>query len=338
MKNLCLVSIIITNHNGKYFLEDCLLSLSNQIFKGFEIILIDNGSVDGSVSYVKNNFPDVTVLELGKNIGFAGGCNAGIGVASGRYILIINNDVWADPKLVGELVKSIESDNKVGMVAPKILNFHNREEIDSVGVGIYPDGTSRGSMRLIIDDGSFNQPREILCPSGCAALYKREMFEDIGIFDEGFFAYCEDTDLGLRAQLAGWKGYFNPNALVYHKYSGTAMPFSDRKVYLVERNRLWVLWKNFPPCLICLSPFFTLVRYFLNLLAMFTTQSSLKSYIGNYPVWRLAVTISRSYIDAFREISGIMEKREAIKRKRRITTIDFLKIIKRNRLKLMAIL
>lgn len=338
MKNPCLVSIIIANHNGKHFLEDCFLSLSRQIFKSFEIILVDNGSIDGSVSYVRNNFPEVTVLELGKNTGFAGGCNAGIRIASGKYILIINNDVWADPKLVGELVKTIELDGRMGMVAPKILNFHNRQEIDSVGVGIYPDGTSRGNMRLRIDDGSFDQPGEILCPSGCAALYKKEMLKDIGLFDEDFFAYCEDTDLGLRAQLAGWKGYFNPEALVYHKYSGTARPFSDRKVYFVERNRLWVLLKNFPLCLICLSPFFTLIRYFLNLLAMFTAKSSVKGYRRNYPIWKLAVTISRSYIDAFREISSIMKKREATKRKRRITARDFLKIIKRHKLGLIAII
>ena len=332
-----MISAIVINYNGRHLLGDCLKSLLSQKYNNLEIILVDNGSQDDSIVYVKKNFPGVITLKLDNNTGFAGGCNAGIKIASGEYLLIINNDTCCDSGLVGELVNSMGLNNKIGMVAPKILNFYNRQEIDSIGVGIFFDGTSKGNKRLKIDNGSFDVAHEILCPSGCAAFYRVEMLDDIGLFDEDFFAYCEDTDLGLRAQLCGWKGYYNPKAMVYHKYSGTAKPFSDKKVYWVERNRIWVLLKNFPLFMIFLSPLFTFFRYVLNFFTAFTNKSPVNNYIKNYSLTMLFFTILKSYIDAFYSLPSIFEKRRMIKHKKKIKTVDFIKLLLQNKLDLMAL-
>ena len=338
MNDQSLVSIVIPNYNGRHLLDDCLSSLLNQKYPKIEIILVDNGSSDNSVSYVKNNFPQVKILPLGHNFGFAAGCNAGIRVASGKYLLVINNDTWSSPDLIDELVNTMESNLQIGMVAPKILNFFNRKEIDSIGVGIFFDGTSKGNLRFKIDNGSFDISHEILCPSGCAAFYKMEMFNDIGLFDEDFFAYCEDTDLGLRGQLAGWKGYYNPKAIVYHKYSGTAKPFSDKKVYCVERNRIWLLFKNFPFFLIFLSPFFTFFRYSIGFITAFKSEGSVSNYIKNYSAKRLVFTIIKSHIDALLSLKNTLEKRNIINRKKRIRTSVFLRLLWKNKINLETIM
>jgi len=324
MTNKTLASIVIPNYNGKKYLEDCLGSLRAQNVTDREIILVDNGSTDGSAAYVHSRFPEVRVLELDRNCGFAAACNHGILNSSGLYVLIINNDTMTRPDCLERLIATATRSPHTGMVAPKILNFSRRDVIDSLGVALYPDGTSRGALRLRKDPGTLTDEREILCPSGCAALYRRAMLDQIGLFDEDFFAYCEDTDLGLRGRLAGWNAYCNPQAVVYHKYSGTTLPFSRLKAYLVERNRIWVALKNFPAPLLPLTLLFTLARYQAALAACLLPRSSIAITARSHNGERLFVTIARSWQNALAQSGRMVRKRRKIHGRKNLSLIGFL--------------
>ena len=174
-----LVSVVIVNWNGKHLLGECLDSLLAQSVDGVEIILVDNGSQDDSVEYVRENYRRVRVVCLPNNIGFAGGNNAGIRIATGKYIALLNNDTKADSEWLGNLLAEAEtSPINIGMWASKILSFSNPILIDNVGILLYPDGLGRGKGRLENDSGQFDQKAEALFPSGCAGLYRRDMLDE----------------------------------------------------------------------------------------------------------------------------------------------------------------
>lgn len=255
--------MVIVNWNGKHLLEECLDSLLAQKVDNLEIILVDNGSRDGSAEYVLERYPGVRLVRLAENAGFAGGNNAGIRAASGRYIALLNNDTKTDPGWLANLLPEAEANPAAGMWASKILSYDQPDIIDNVGLLIYRDGLARGQGRLERDHGQYDTGREALFPSGCAALYRRRMLDEIGLFDEDFFAYADDVDLGLRARLAGWGCTYVPAAKVYHRYSSSSSTYSPLKAYLVERNRIWVLLKYYPVELIAASFFFTLKRFLL---------------------------------------------------------------------------
>jgi GT2 family glycosyltransferase len=203
------------------------------------------------------------VVSLTVNTGFAGGNNAGIRIARGQYIALLNNDTRTDPYWLARLVGEAEASPFAGMWASKILSYDDPDVIDNVGLLIYRDGLARGKGRLERDQGQYDTKGEALFPSGCAALYRRHMLDEIGLFDEDFFAYADDVDLGLRARLAGWGCVYVPAARVYHRYSSSSSTYSPLKAFLVERNRIWVLLKYYPAELIVASFFFTLKRYLL---------------------------------------------------------------------------
>jgi GT2 family glycosyltransferase len=267
------VSVIIVNFNGEPLLDDCLSSLSRQTYRDFEIVFVDNGSSDGSVKRTRHLMPKARLVQLGQNVGWARGNNLGIDAAQGQYLVVLNNDTQADENLLSEMVHAVESDPSVGMVAPKILNFFDRKTIDSVGgLIICRDGIAQGRGRGEFDRGQYDHLREALIPSGCAALYRRAMLDEIGCFDEDFFAYCEDSDLGLRALWAGWKTVSAPRAIVYHKYSATSGNYSPAKLFWVERNHFFVALKNFPAQMILTLPWWTLYRYGLMAIAVFGSR------------------------------------------------------------------
>src|SRR3972149_8610335 len=245
--NMPLVSVIVLNWNGGGFLEECLNSLANQSYKRFEIIVVDNGSTDGSLELVKKKFSgSVKLIENGRNLGFSGGNNRGIEAAKGSYILLLNNDAVAEKKWIEELIISAEKYPKTGMCASKVLSYDNRNIIDNVGHLIYRDGLNRGKGRLEEDRGQYDNEEEVFFPSGCAALYRKKMLDEIGLFDDEFFAYGDDTDIGIKGRLAGWKCLYVPSAIVFHRYSGSSNPYSELKAFYVERNRVWIAIKYFP--------------------------------------------------------------------------------------------
>lgn len=255
-----LISVVVLNWNGRQFLEQCLASLMGQTYKPLEIIVSDNASTDGSVALVNESFPEVKMIVNNRNLGFGGGSNVGILASRGRYIMVLNNDTRLTPTCVEELRRSIEKDERYGACAAKILLEFEDNLIDAAGIVVCLDGLSIGRGRLEAGD-RYNEEAEVFFASGCACLYRREMLDDIGLYDEDFFAYAEDTDIGWRARLAGWKCIYNPKAVVYHLHSATSGAYSPMKAFLVERNRIWVAIKNFPLSLIVIGQSYALWRY-----------------------------------------------------------------------------
>ena len=242
-----LVSAIVVNWNGADYVDGCLASLLEQTWPLLEIIVVDNGSTDGSRELLRSRFGSrITLIESPLNRGFAGGNNLGIRAAKGAHVVLLNNDAVAAPGWVEALVQAAESDPRVGMCASKILVLGANGLIDSAGLLMSADGIGRGRGRLEPDGEAYSRPGDALVPSGCAALYRRAMLDEIGLFDEDFFAYCEDSDLGLRGRLAGWTCRYVPTAIVHHAYSRSTAPYSTFKAFHVERNRCFVLLKCFP--------------------------------------------------------------------------------------------
>lgn len=308
------ISVIIPNWNGINYLPECLSSLQKQTFKNYEVIVIDNGSRDNSVNFIKTEYPWIKLIELPENTGFAVACNVGIEAAKGRYVAMLNNDTVVSPEWLESLFTVASSDEKIGMVASKILlNFETRE-IDSVGMLLYPDGIGRQRGRGEFDMGQFDQDKETLYPSACAALYRMDMLYEIGYFDEDFFAYCEDTDLGLRGRLAGWKAFFAPNAVVLHKYSETGGKYSALKAVQIERNRIWVAVKNFPLKLLFKMPFYVVKRYIIQLYGVLISKGSLAKYAETYSVRDIFPTVFRAYFLAFKGLPLMIKKRRTTKK------------------------
>jgi GT2 family glycosyltransferase len=231
---LPLVSVVIPNWNGKEYLSDCIASLREQTHNNLEIIVVDNASTDDSVGYLRKNFPETKVIKHSKNFGFGAANNTGIKAAQGRYIMMLNNDTRLEPKCIEELRKSIDKDEKFGACASKILLEHENNLVDVAGIVVCLDGLSIGRGRLESSD-KFNDEEEVFFASDCACLYKKEMLDDIGltkeIYDEDFFAYADETDMGWRAQLAGWKCIYNPKAVVYHFHSASSSNYSPFKAF-----------------------------------------------------------------------------------------------------------
>lgn len=320
MDKIDLASVIVVNWNGRNVIEDCLLSLCKQTYPALEIIVVDNGSVDDSTTLIEEKFGDRVCLIRNKtNLGFSGGNNVGIRSASGKYILLLNNDATAGPHWVEELVKIAETNPDIGMCASKIYSFDDPGILDSAGgLLIYRDGLSRGRGRLERDRGQYDRVEEVLLPSGCACLYRREMLDQVGLFDEDFFAYSDDTDLGLRGRIAGWKCVYVPTAIAYHRYSATAGRYSPLKAYLAERNRVWVVIKNFPLPVLLLSPLFTVWRLFLHVYAMMTKRGVTGKFSEQYSPWALILVIFKAYGSAIAGIPKMWTKRRDILSNRRV--------------------
>lgn len=329
----CRVSIIIVNWNGRAHLPDCLESLERQTYTDFETILVDNGSDDGSVAYVQANHPWVTVIRKPDNSGFAAGNNTGLDHASGEFIITLNNDTCADPGWLAELVAVADSRPDAGMVASRICNYFNRDMIDSLGLKICRDGMSRGAFRLRSFAAlSLERIQDILFPSACAGLYRRSMIEKTGFFDEDFFAYCEDTDLGLRGRLAGFGAVLARDAVVWHKYSQTGGTFSPLKLYLVERNHYWAALKVLPLSWLILLPFFTAVRFVLQAKTVIGGSGSGGDFLNSGSRQECIFAVLRGMKDAVLAVPGLLGKRAAVMRTRRISDRELSLILKKYRL------
>jgi GT2 family glycosyltransferase len=325
--------VVIVNWNGKHLLGECLDSLLAQNVGGIEIILVDNGSQDGSAEYVLERYHDVRVVSLPENIGFAGGNNAGIRAASGKYIAILNNDTKVDPNWLMNLLREAEaSPSVVGMWASKILSYDKPDIIDNVGLLMYPDGLGRGKGRLEVDGGQYDRTGEAFFPSGCAGLYRRKMLDEIGLFDEEFFAYADDVDLGLRARLAGWQCIYVPSAKVYHKYSASSSAHSPFKAFLVERNRILVLLKYYPIEMIVISPFVTLTRLLVHLYGALTGKGASGRFSEQNSVFKAMAILLKAWFSAFSALPYIIRQRQAFSPLRRIGRRELYRLFREYRI------
>ena len=328
-----LVSIIILNWNGLRHLPDCLDSLAAQTFRDFEVVLVDNGSEDGSVSFVTERYPWVKVIPLGENTGFASGNNHGLTHSRGDYIVTLNNDTRAERDWLETLVEVANDLPDVGMVGCRICSFSDPDIIDSLGMSICADGMSRGRYRnKRWSTLRLREVEEILFPSACAALYKRAMIEETGLFDDDFFAYAEDSDLGLRGRLAGWRAVLATNAVVYHKYSQTSGSFSPFKVYLVERNHYWVALKNFPVGLLLLLPWFTALRYFEQSRAILLAKGTGGEFRASGSKKVIIKALLQGIIKSLLGMPRMFRKRGRLMKKRRLPMREFSELLRRHRI------
>lgn len=242
-----MIVIIIPNWNGLDFIADCLASLEDQTMRS-EIIVADNGSTDGSLELIKRDFPKVTIVELGTNHGFAGGVNAGIQAAikrGAKSVALFNNDAVADPDWLKQLQSSLDSHHQAGIVTSKIITMDG-SALDSTGDFYSRWGLPFPRGRGETNTGKYDQPEMVFGASGGASLYRVAMLEAIGLFDEDFFAYYEDTDLSFRAQLAGWEVWYEPKALARHHIGGTSTKVAGLARFHSMKNLYYVYTKNMP--------------------------------------------------------------------------------------------
>ena len=239
------VSVIVLNWNGKKYLPECLDSLGSQTLRDFEVVLVDNGSSDGSTDFVRERYPWVRLVALQENTGFAEGNNRGLKESTGEYVVTLNNDTRVMPDFLAELVRSAEADPRVGMSAAKMRNYFESDRIDAVGLKIGSNGLGYNIGVGETDAGKYDGVA-VFGPCGGAALYRRAMLDDVGFFDPDFFAYYEDFDLAWRGRLAGWQCAVAPRAVVYHVHSATSGEWSPFKVYQTHRNKWYVIIKNWP--------------------------------------------------------------------------------------------
>lgn len=293
-----LISVIVLNYNGKGFLNSCLSSLASQTYSDFEVIVVDNGSRDGSPEYIEENYPWVRLAKNDENLGFAGGTNVGIRAAKGEFVITLNNDSRADSRFIEELIKPM-ADPEVGVCAAKMLFPDGR--INSAGICISRSGAAWDRGMFEPDRGQYEFVEEVFGACAGAALYRREMLDEIGLFDEDFFLYLEDVDLAFRARLAGWKCLYVPGARVIHHHGGTAGVGSDLAVYYGNRNIVWYPIKDFPFRLLITSLPFIVAR---NL-----------AVVPYYALRGQGGVILKSKLDALKGVVKMMEKRKDVVRR-----------------------
>ena len=327
-----LVSVVILNWNGQAYIKGCLDSVLRQDYGNVEVIVVDNASEDESPDIVHKNYRDVVLIQNRSNLGFSVGNNIGIQRARGDFLLVLNNDTELDRGCITAMKRSIDRDSRYGTSASKIYLKDSPGTIDAAGIVVFPDGLSIGRGRF--EPGSlYEKEEEVFFSSGCCALYRREMLEDIRIFgeyyDEDFFAYAEDTDLGWRARLRGWKCVYAPTAVVYHARSASAGKYSPMKAFLVERNRMWLEVKNFPFPLIVYGHFYTFLRYAYQAYGALSGQGSAGAFSKEYSKAQLIWILLRSYAFALAGFPKMLKKRRQIQTRKVIGDRDILNLIRK---------
>ena len=260
------VTIVIPNYNGKHFMEPCLSSLSEQTYKNFHILVVDNASSDGSIEYMEENYPDIELIKLQKNFGFSKAVNIGIQHSRTPYVILLNNDTTVDTRYVEEMVKAIEKSPKIFSVSSKMIQMYHPELIDSAGdlYTLLGWGVCRGCGRPV---SNYQKYDEIFTACAGAAIYRRSVFDEIGYFDQNHFAYLEDIDIGYRARIYGYYNMYCPTALVYHVGSGTSgSKYNSFKVKLAARNNLYLNYKNMPALQLVLNFIPLAIGYFVKYL------------------------------------------------------------------------
>ena len=273
------LSIIIPNFNGKKFLKTCLDSIEKQNYPFYDAIIIDNASSDGSVEYIKENYPKLTLIQNKKNLGFAAAVNQGIKISSSQYIFLLNNDVELEPDCILNLLKCVEKDENIFAVSSKMIQCNNKGKMDDAG----DEYTILGWTRKVGDGKSpdlYTAERETFSACAGAAIYKKSILDKIGYFDENFFAYMEDVDISYRARIWGYKCVYCPDAVVYHFGSGTSgSKYNEFKIRLAARNNVYVPYKNMPWPQLAVNLVFLLVGYFIKYL-FFIRQGQGSTYLN----------------------------------------------------------
>lgn len=306
-------------------LEACLESLEQQSMRDFEVIVVDNGG--GRTISAREG---VRVISNDRNLGFGAAVNQGIRASEASYIATLNDDAVAQPGWLEALTRAIGERPEIGMCASRVLlaprDAGTAARLDSAGMLVSSDGSSKQCGHLEPPE-NFPRLKHVLLPSGCAAMYRREMLDEIGLFDESFFLYCEDTDLGLRARWAAWECMYVPDAIVEHRYSHSAGAASPLKAYHVERNRLYLLVKNFPAPLLWLAPFYSILRYSWHMVYGRRGQGAAAEYRRSPERGpALPILVLRAHVDLLRNLGRLWRERKKIRR--RLTPKQFRRLLK----------
>lgn len=315
------VSIVIPNWNGWGVLEPCLRSLRNQRFRDYRVYVVDNNSQDGSVAKVRACFPEVELIALPENRGFSAAVNMGIRASRGDFVVALNNDTVADPGWLEVLVGTMESRPEMSFGASMLLSYREPDVIDSIG-----DGYSRFGLGFKIgvhrrNAGQYREPFEVFGACAAASIYRRSMLDEVGLFDEDFFAYMEDIDLSIRARMAGHRCLAIPGAIVYHIGSasngGDTSPFS---ISMTAKNILFILFKDIPgPLLLQVIPLAFAAQVALVFLCLTTRR---------YPGLRRNLkAYGKGLLAGFGGAAIMLGKRGGVQRSRRISAAELSRLI-----------
>jgi GT2 family glycosyltransferase len=326
-----LISVVVVNWNRKELLRACLASLRVQEGVAFEVVVVDNGSEDGSADLAEGEF-GARVIRNSCNLGFCAANNQGIAAAKGEFVALLNNDAEAAPGWLAALHRACCLREDVGMAASKVLVWEDPRRIDKAGHLIFPDGQNRGRGSGALDEGQYDREEEALWPDGCAAMYRKEMLDRIGGFDEDFFAYGDDAELGLRARIAGWKCIYAPDAVVRHHRGATMGKDSARRLELIERNRVLLALKLFPWSLLWLNPIFFAARLAAGALAAHRGDGDTAHFPGLAGKWTIAKALVRGDLQALRLAPRMLRKRAGIGRIRSLSPAEVRRLIWQNRL------
>lgn len=313
MPDPALFSVIIPNWNGARHLPTCLDALRRQTYSQLEIIVADNASTDESRPLLARDYPEVRVIPLPKNRGFTGACNAGLREARGTYVALLNNDTEADADWAAAVVRAFERHPDAGLVASKMLLFDRRDHLHTAGDFYRVDGQAGNRGAWQPDLGQFDHEMYVFSACGGSAAYRRAMLDEIGLLDDDFFFSLEDIDLAWRAQLAGWRCIYTPEAVVYHHLAatggGATASFYD------GRNAIYVLVKDYPAAL-----WGKYWRHIFRQQARVAGQA-LRAWRGVAARERL-----RGMVAGLIRIPWLLRKRRVVQRTRRVT-IEYLESV-----------
>jgi len=326
-------AVVVASWNGKKYLKNFFDSLAAQTLRNFKIIFVDNGSDDGSVDFVGENYANIfsdrlEIERFEKNAGFAKGYNAGIEKALAdektKYVIVLNNDTKLDEKCLENLVNCAKKHPEAGSIQPKVLNFFDRGKIDCTGIVFSSDGVAMNRGYNEEDSGKYSREEEIFGVSGTAALLSRAALEETQLekgeyFDNDFFAYHEDADLAWRMRLAGLKSFFCPGAKLFHIHSATADKISGFKAFYLNRNRFFTLIKNYPFGRL-LSAFFILTptRYFFLLVCAIMKKEQRRRGDGKVGKTAAAKEILKAWGSVIANMPNLFKKRRAIQRRKKV--------------------
>lgn len=308
------VAVITLNWNG---IEDslrCLDGLRIQTYPRYDVFVVDNGSENAEADFLEDQHGHWIHLERSKvNLGFAGGNNLVLRkiLNTGEYdfIATLNNDTTVQESWLSHLVENADVHGRIGMLASKMVFMDRPKVINSTGIRILRDGTAIDRGRNQFDSGQYDQRLDIFGPSAGAALYSSTLLQDAGLFDEDFFAYFEDVDLAWRARLQGWRGRYVPDSVVRHRYSASSGQFSPFKIYQGERNRLWVLLKNYPPEYLLLGTPYNFTKKVLMLSANLRGKGRGSMYSKRLGLLEITRNMQRAQLDAIRGAPRMLSKR-----------------------------
>jgi GT2 family glycosyltransferase len=300
-----LLTVAVLSYDGRHLLEVILPSLARQSFRDFEVVVVDNGSRDDTGAWLAEHWPQVQVVSLEHNVGVTAALNVCARAGRGELVGLFNNDLELDPDCLGELVAALREHPRAGWAGAKLRDFEQRDVIDGAGDVFTWAATGGRRGHGERDVGQYDQPRAIFGACGGAALYRRSALERVGEFDEDFFAFYEDVDWNLRAQLAGMSCRYVPGAVVYHMGSATiGRGLSDFTRYHLWRNTLWIIAKDLPASALLRHAPHLLLGQLVNL-AVALRDRKLGIWLR---VWR----------DALRGLPRALRKRRAVQARRRI--------------------